>query len=444
MPNATSLFPEYQSDQQTPLAERLRPRCIDDIYGQDHLLAAQTSLLRSILSGKMESSLPSMILWGPPGCGKTTIARLLLEKNQQAALSLSAVTARTQDLRLFCQESRKRKSLGQTSLLFIDEVHRFNRAQQDIFLPFIEDGTIVFIGSTTENPSFALNGALLSRCHVFCFKALTRDAMQHVLARAEKEMALTLPLQDDDKDKLIVLCGGDARVLINRLDILYHYLAEQKDKTAWTWETLQEILQKHVALHDKNQDAHYQLASVLHKSLRASDVDAALYWLARALNGGEDAGFIARRLTRFASEDIGLADPQALAVALHAWDAYTRLGAPEGELALAHAVIYLATAPKSNAAYSAWKKASAVAAETTALQPKWELCNAPTPLMKRLGYHAGYVYDHDEEHAFSGTNCFPAELERQSFYQPQPRGFERILAKRLQWWHQLRLKKAQT
>ena len=445
--SSSSLFSDAplspQERRLIPLAEKLRPRHFEEIYGQDHLFDTQKEggLLRQFADSDSSAEMASLILWGPPGCGKTTLARLIAEKSQRYVTSLSAVSSGTSELRALFKESQKRKQQGQGSILFIDEIHRFNRAQQDLFLPYIEDGTLVLLGSTTENPSFELNGALLSRCHVIRLQALDDAALLRVLARAEKETATPLPLTEEDKQKLVRLCLGDARVLINRLAVLYAYHETRKDKEPMAWQDVQHVLQKHLPLHDKDRDAHYNLASVLHKALRASDVDAALYWLARALQAGEDASFVARRLTRFASEDVGLSDPQALTVALAAWDSYTRLGSPEGELALAHAVIYLATAPKSNAAYRAWQQAEQAAKDTPTLPPKMALLNAPTTMMKKMGYGHGYDYDHNHEHAFSGTDCFPDTMERQQFYQPPQRGFERDIAKRLEWWKQLRQKK---
>ncbi|MBC6443905.1 MAG: replication-associated recombination protein A [Alphaproteobacteria bacterium GM202ARS2] len=431
-----------------PLAERLRPRRFEDLYGQEHLFDEQGegSFIRQLTQSPAESmsssEMASLILWGPPGCGKTTLARLIAEKSQHTVMVVSAVASGTSELRVLFKESQKRKQQGQGSILFIDEIHRFNRAQQDLFLPYIEDGTIVLLGSTTENPSFELNGALLSRCHVMRLKALSDDALLRVLARAEKETATPLPLAQEDRHKLIRLCSGDARVLLNRLAVLYAYNESRKDKGVMAWEDVERLVHKHLPLHDKDRDAHYNLASVLHKSLRASDVDAALYWLARTLHAGEDASFVARRLTRFASEDIGLADPHALGVALAAWDSYMRLGSPEGDLALAHAVIYLATAPKSNAAYRAWQDAERAAQDTPSLPPKMALLNAPTDMMKKMGYAKGYAYDHNHEHAFSGYDCFPQNMARRQFYQPAPRGFERDINKRLEWWQKQRQKKA--
>jgi len=413
-----------------PLADRLRPETVSDVVGQDHLLAADGPIGRMVASGR----LASMVLWGPPGCGKTTIARLVADKTDLEFEPLSAVFSGVADLRKVFERARERRASGKGTLLFIDEIHRFNRAQQDGFLPYVEDGTVTLIGATTENPSFEINAALLSRCQVFVLNRLDDKALEELLARAETIEGRGLPLESDARQAIKAMADGDGRYLLNLAEELFALDPEADLDTA----RLVETVQKRAPLYDKGQEGHYNLISALHKSLRGSDVDAALYWLARMLAGGEDPRFIARRLARAAVEDIGLADPQALPQALAAWDAYERIGSPEGELALAQCTIYLASAPKSNAAYNAYGAAMSAVKDTGSLMPPKHILNAPTGLMKDLGYGAGYAYDHNAEDSFSGQNYFPEDIERQKFYEPVERGFEREIAKRLDYWAKLR------
>ncbi len=381
----------------------------------------------------------SMILWGPPGCGKTTIARLIAEKVDLHFEPLSAVFSGVAELRKMFEAAKQRRLMGRGTLLFIDEIHRFNRSQQDGFLPHVEDGTIVLVGATTENPSFELNAALLSRCQVFVLNRLDEGDLETLLKRAEELMGFSLPLNAEARTALIAMADGDGRYLLNMAEELFRLPPDIiLDPAALT-----KAVQKRAPLYDKAQEGHYNLISALHKSLRGSDTDAALYWLARMLAGGEDPNYIARRLLRFAVEDIGLADPQALVQALAAWDAYDRLGSPEGELAIAQCVIYLGTAPKSNAAYEAIGAANAAARKTGSLMPPKHILNAPTRLMKDLGYGKGYDYDHDTAEGFSGQNYFPDGMARERFYQPVERGFEREILKRIEYWDRLRAKKGQ-
>ncbi len=417
-----------------PLADRLRPQALAEIAGQDHLVGPQGTLTRMLARG----SLASLILWGPPGVGKTTIARLLAAQAGLEFVQLSAVFSGVADLKKVFEEAVKRRRTGQGTLLFVDEIHRFNRAQQDGFLPVVENGTVTLIGATTENPSFALNGALLSRCQVLVLRRLDDAALELLLIRAEAELGKTLPLLPEARDTLRAMADGDGRYLLN----LAEQLGAIEDPVPLDVAGLSELLSKRAALYDKDREEHYNLISALHKSLRGSDPDAALYWFARMLTGGEDARFIARRLVRFAAEDIGLADPQALVQALAGWETYERLGSPEGELALAQVVLYLGTAPKSNAVYMAFKAAMASAKATGSLMPPAHILNAPTKMMKNLGYGAGYAYDHDTAEGFSGQNYFPDGLARQDFYRPRDRGFERELGKRLAYWAQLRQDKS--
>jgi putative ATPase len=414
-----------------PLADRLRPAALDQVIGQDHLVGPEGVLTRMIA----QATLPSLILWGPPGVGKTTIARLLAGAAGLRFVQLSAVFSGVADLKRVFEEATRHRRSGQATLLFVDEIHRFNRAQQDGFLPVVEDGTVILVGATTENPSFALNGALLSRCQVLVLRRLDDAAMEAILGRAEGEIGRALPVDDAARASLRAMADGDGRYLLNMAEQLASLGRAQAVLDA---PALADLLARRAALYDRDREEHYNLISALHKSLRGSDPDAALYWFARMLAGGEDPRYIARRLVRFASEDVGLADPNALAQTLAAWDAYERLGSPEGDLALAQAVLYLGTAPKSNAAYAAHKAASKAARETGSLMPPAHILNAPTKLMKSLGYGTGYAYDHEEAEAFSGQNYFPDGIERFAFYEPTARGFEKELGRRLEHWSALR------
>ncbi|CAO3400893.1 replication-associated recombination protein A [Azospirillum sp. 11R-A] len=413
-----------------PLADRLRPRTLDEVVGQDHLLKPDGPLGRMVAARR----LASMILWGPPGCGKTTIARLLAHSTDLHFEPLSAVFSGVADLRKVFDAARARRVAGQGTLLFIDEIHRFNRSQQDGFLPFVEDGTVTLVGATTENPSFELNAALLSRAQVFVLNRLDDTALEKLLSRAEAEMGRPLPLDADARAAVKAMADGDGRFCLNLCEELFALPGE----TILDTNALAATIQRRAPLYDKSQEGHYNLISALHKSLRGSDTDAALYWYSRMLDGGEDPRYIARRLTRFAVEDIGLADPNALTQAVAAWEAYERLGSPEGELALAQLVIYLGTAPKSNAGYTAYKASVRAAKETGSLMPPKHILNAPTKLMKTIGYGKGYEYDHDTAEGFSGQNYFPDGMARREFYQPVERGFERDLRKRLDYWAKLR------
>ncbi len=414
-----------------PLADRLRPRTLDQVVGQAHLLGPDGSLSGMLARG----ALASLILWGPPGTGKTTIARLLAAHAGLAFVQLSAVFSGVADLKRAFEDAHRRRRAGQGTLLFVDEIHRFNRAQQDGFLPVVEDGTITLVGATTENPSFALNGALLSRCQVLVLRRLDDAALEQILARAEAELGRTLPLDPAARTSLRAMADGDGRYLLNMAEQI---AALPPPPAPLDPAGLAGLLARRAALYDKDREEHYNLISALHKSLRGSDPDAALYWFARMLTGGEDPRYIARRLTRFAAEDIGMADPAALGQTLAAWETYERLGSPEGELALAQAVVYLGTAPKSNAVYAAFGQARRAAKATGSLMPPAHILNAPTKLMQELGYGAGYAYDHDAEEAFSGQNYFPDGMARETFYRPRDRGFEREIGKRLAFWAKLR------
>jgi len=420
----------FESQAPRPLADQLRPRSLDEVVGQGHLLKPDAPLGRMVAGRR----LASMVLWGPPGCGKTTIARLLAEVTDLEFEPLSAVFSGVADLRKVFERAKDRRLAGRGTLLFIDEIHRFNRAQQDGFLPYVEDGTVVLVGATTENPSFELNAALLSRCQVFVLKRLDDTAMDELMRRAEQEKARALPLREDARAAVAAMADGDGRYLLNLLEELFALEVDELLDSA----ALAEAIQKRAPIYDKAQEGHYNLISALHKSMRGSDCDAALYWLARMLSAGEDPNFIGRRLLRFSVEDVGLADPQALTQTLAAWQSYERLGSPEGELALAQAVIYLATAPKSNAAYKAYNESRRSAKETGSLSPPMHILNAPTSLMKDLGYGKGYAYDHDTADGFSGQNYFPDDMPRRQFYRPVERGFEREVRKRLDYWSRLR------
>ena len=420
----------FETDAPRPLADILRPASLQEVLGQDHLLGADAPLGRMTREGR----LTSMILWGPPGTGKTTIARLLAGSTDLHFEPLSAVFSGVADLRKVFERAKERRVGGQGTLLFVDEIHRFNRAQQDGFLPYVEDGTVILVGATTENPSFELNGALLSRSQVFVLNRLGHEALEALLARAEEEIGRSLPLIAEARSAVCAMADGDGRYLLNLVEEIVSLSADDILDVA----DLTKAIQKRAPLYDKSQEAHYNLISALHKSLRGSDADAALYWLARMLAGGEDPRYIARRLTRFVVEDIGLADPDALAQSLAAWEAYERIGSPEGELAIAQCVLYLATAPKSNAVYRAFSRAKKSASETGSLAPPKHILNAPTSLMKDLGYGDGYQYDHNTDEGFSGQDYFPEEMARANFYQPADRGFERDVKKRLDYWQKLR------
>jgi len=420
----------FESQAPRPLADRLRPNSLDEVVGQDHLLGPEGPIRRMIASGRLKS----MILWGPPGSGKTTIARLLAEHTDFDFAPLSAVFSGVADLRKVFDKARLSREAGRGTLLFIDEIHRFNRAQQDGFLPYVEDGTVVLVGATTENPSFELNPPLLSRCRVMVLNRLDDAALEQILGRAEHDLGRTMPLDADARPALRAMADGDGRYLLNLIETLADLPSEPRLDPA----ALAEAVQRRMPVYDKGQESHYNLISALHKSLRGSDTDAALYWFARMIVGGEDPHFIARRLVRFAVEDVGLADPQALVQAIAAWEAYERLGSPEGELALVQCVIYLGSAPKSNAAYRAQAAANRAARETGSLMPPMHILNAPTGMMKDLGYGKGYEYDHDTPEGFSGQNYFPDGMPRHRFYRPGDRGFERDIAKRLTYWEKLR------
>lgn len=426
MSGQSSLF--EPDDTSRPLADRLRPRTLTEVVGQDHLLAADAPIGHMI----DERRLVSMVLWGPPGCGKTTIARLLAEQTDLVFEPLSATFSGVADLRKVFLAAKQRRDIGRGTLLFVDEIHRFNRAQQDSFLPYVEDGTVILVGATTENPSFELNGALLSRCQVFVLKRLDEAALDTLIGRAEELLGAPLPLDDDARRSLIAMADGDGRYLLNMIEQIRN-LPAPVDTAA-----LAAAVQKRAPLYDKSQEGHYNLISALHKSMRGSDPDAALYWLARMLDGGEDPLFIARRITRFANEDIGMADPHAVQQALAAWDVYERLGSPEGELAIAQAVLYLATAPKSIGVYRGFDTARAAAKRTGSLMPPAHILNAPTRLMKNLGYGKGYRYDPDTDTGFSGADYFPDDMPRETFYEPTTGGYERAVTERLNQWAQLR------
>ena len=420
----------FESQAPRPLADRLRPRTLAEVVGQDHLLTSDAPLGRALA----ERRLASVLFWGPPGCGKTTIARLIADHTDHSFEPLSAVFAGVADLRKVFARARERREAGQGTVLFIDEIHRFNRAQQDGLLPFVEDGTVILVGATTENPSFEVIAPLLSRCQVLVLNRLDDQALETMLVRAESEEGRSLPLDDSARAALRDMADGDGRYLLNLAEELFTLAPDARLDRAG----LAKAVQQRAPLYDKSQDGHYNLISALHKSLRGSDCDAALYWLARMLAGGEAPLYILRRLVRFASEDIGLADPEALVQALAAKQTFEFVGSPEGDLALAQCVIYLATAPKSNAAYKAFGAARRDAKDSGSLMPPKHILNAPTGLMKELGYGAGYEYDHDAADGFSGQDYFPDDMRRQTYYRPTERGFERDVTKRLAYWQKLR------
>ncbi|MGG6897946.1 replication-associated recombination protein A [Rhizobium sp. BR 315] len=414
-----------------PLADRLRPQTLADVTGQSHLTGEDGVLRRMIESG----SLGSMIFWGPPGTGKTTVARLLSGEAGLAFEQISAIFSGVADLKKVFEAARLRRMDGRQTLLFVDEIHRFNRAQQDSFLPVMEDGTVILVGATTENPSFELNAALLSRARVLTFRSHDEESLEELLRRAEAVEGKPLPLTEDARASLIRMADGDGRSVLTLAEEVWR--AARKDEL-FDPDMLVKIVQRRAPVYDKAQDGHYNLISALHKSVRGSDPDAALYYLARMFDAGEDPLYLGRRLVRMAVEDIGLADPQALVICNAAKDAYDYLGSPEGELALAQACVYLATAPKSNAVYTAFKAATQAAKQNGSLLPPKHILNAPTKLMRTEGYGDGYRYDHDEPDAFSGQNYFPEKMGRQIFYDPPERGFERDIRKRLDWWAKLR------
>ncbi|MBF9037717.1 MAG: replication-associated recombination protein A [Paracoccaceae bacterium] len=422
--------PSPKAQAMRPLADRVRPSELKDVIGQQHLLGPEGSL-RLMLDAE---ALSSLIFWGPPGVGKTTLARLLARETDFHFEQISAIFSGVAELRKTFDAAKLRCKAGQGTLLFVDEIHRFNKAQQDSFLPLMEDGTILLVGATTENPSFEINSAVLSRAQVLTLNRLREDDLRALLVRAERELARDLALPEETQAALIAMADGDGRAMLN----LIEQVAAWPDHAGVSSATLSARLQRRAAQYDKSGDGHYNLISALHKSIRGSDPDAALYWFSRMLEGGEDPRFLARRLTRMAVEDIALADPQAQQVCLAAWQSYERLGSPEGELALANAVIYLALAPKSNAAYVAYKAARKLAAQTGSLAPPKHILNAPTKLMKEQGYGAGYAYDHDAEDGFSGQNYFPDTITRPSLYDPVERGFERDLGKRVAYFAKLR------
>ncbi len=425
-----------EKDAPRPLADRLRPTKLDEVAGQDHLVGTGGLLTRLIASG----SLGSLIFWGPPGTGKTTVARLLAHETTLHFEPISAIFSGVADLKKVFDAARGRRMSGQGTLLFVDEIHRFNRSQQDAFLPVMEDGTITLIGATTENPSFELNAALLSRARVLTFRSLGETAINQLLTRAEEVEGKPLPLDAEARLALLAMADGDGRASLTLAEEIWR---SAKPGEVFDTATLAEIVQRRAPIYDKSEDGHYNLISALHKSVRGSDPDAALYYLARMLDAGENPLFLGRRLVRMAVEDIGMADPQALVVANAAKDAFDFLGSPEGELALAHATVYLATAPKSNAVYTAWKSALRAAKEGGSLMPPKTILNAPTKLMGAEGYGKGYRYDHDEPDAFSGQNYFPEKIGRRQFYEPVERGFERDIKKRLEYWAKLRAERGE-
>jgi putative ATPase len=428
-----SADPPPQPAADAPLADRLRPRSLEEVVGQEHLTGPDGAIGRQVAAGKLSS----MILWGPPGTGKTSIARLLADAVGLRFVAISAVFSGVAELKKVFAESREHRRLGRQTLLFVDEIHRFNRAQQDGFLPYVEDGTVVLVGATTENPSFELNAALLSRAQVLILNRLDSAALGRLLDKAEALMERPLPLTPEAREALIATADGDGRFLLNQAETLFSVeLAAPLDPAG-----LAALLHRRVAVYDKDRDGHYNLISALHKSIRGSDPQAALYYLARMLTAGEEPLYLLRRLTRAAVEDIGLADPQALVQCIAAKETYDFLGSPEGELAIVQACLYLATAPKSNAVYAAQKAAWKSARETGSLMPPKTILNAPTRLMKDIGYGKGYAYDHDSERGFSGADYWPEEMKPETYYRPTDRGFEKRVAERLAWWEEQRANK---
>jgi putative ATPase len=425
-----------------PLADVLRPHRLSDVVGQDHLLAENGNLRRMVTAAQQDKPFPSLIFWGSPGTGKTTIARLLADEIGMRFEPVSAVFDGVAELRKIFARAREYRATGEKTLLFVDEVHRFNKAQQDGLLPHVEDGLVTLVGATTENPSFALNGALLSRCQVMVLNRLDEDALNQIITRAEEHYGQTLPLTDASRAMLCGLADGDGRYCLNAVETIM--AQSDADTPPMTPDDLTHVLTRRAIAFDRDGEQHYNLISALHKSLRSSDADAALYWFARMVVGGEDLHYVLRRLTRFAAEDIGLAEPEAVPRSIAAWHSYERLGSPEGELSIAQLVLYLATAPKSNASYVALKAALRAAKDTGSLPPPAHMLNAPTGLMKDLGYGKGYVYDHDTPDGFSGQSGFPDDMPRQQFYNPPDRGFERDIRKRLDWWAKQRANKGTT
>ncbi len=425
----------FSNQVKRPLADRLRPRTLDEVVGQDHLVGKDAPIGRMLATGKISS----FILWGPPGCGKTTIARLIAEHTNLYFEQISAVFSGVADLkRVFQYAQERRANQGKGTLLFVDEIHRFNKSQQDGFLPYVEDGTVVLVGATTENPSFELNAALLSRCQVFVLNRLTADDFEILLRRAEKEVGKKLPVDDEARRLMKDTADGDGRYILNLAESVWAYA---KDGEIFNKDNIINVIRSRAPVYDKGRDGHYNLISAVHKSLRGTDVDAALYWVARMLASGEDPRYILRRLIRFAVEDVSLADPNAVTQALACAEVYERLGSPEGELAIMQLTAYLATAPKSAAVYKAMDKAFALAKKTGSLMPPKHILNAPTKLMKQLGYHDGYIYDQDLDDGFSGQNYFPDGIERVKLYYPVERGFEREIKKRIDYFDNLRKEK---
>ena len=425
----------FSNQVKRPLADRLRPRTLDEVVGQNHLVGKDSPIGRMLATGKISS----FILWGPPGCGKTTIARLIAEHTNLYFEQISAVFSGVADVkRVFQYAQERRANQGKGTLLFVDEIHRFNKSQQDGFLPYVEDGTVILVGATTENPSFELNAALLSRCQVFVLNRLTSDDFEVLLQRAEKEVGRKLPVDEEARQLMKDTADGDGRYILNLAESVWAYA---KDGEIFNKDNIVNIIRSRAPVYDKGRDGHYNLISAVHKSLRGTDVDAALYWVARMLSSGEDPRYILRRLIRFAVEDVSLADPNAVTQALACAEVYERLGSPEGELAIMQLTAYLATAPKSAAVYKAMDKAFALAKKTGSLMPPKHILNAPTKLMKQLGYHDGYIYDQDLDDGFSGQNYFPDGIERVKLYYPVERGFEREIKKRVDYFDNLRVEK---